>query len=68
MTSNAIWRRERVRWTSFDQVAELLATMDLEAIWNEATPAERRTLVEDLVDSVCIYPDRITVHGRSGRG
>jgi len=45
----------------FDQVAELLATMDLEAIWEEATHAERRTLVEDLVDSVCIYPDRITV-------
>lgn len=45
----------------FDQVAELLATMDLEAIWEETTPAERRTLVEDLVGSVCIYPDRITV-------
>jgi hypothetical protein len=30
-------------------------------VWNAATLAEQRTLVEDLVDSVCIYPDQITV-------
>lgn len=45
----------------FDVVAELLAHMDLERIWKAATLAEQRTLVEDLVDSVCIFPDQITV-------
>jgi site-specific DNA recombinase len=45
----------------FELVTELLATMDLEAIWNEASLVERRTLVEDLVDSIRIYPDRLTV-------
>jgi len=44
-----------------DQVAELLADMDIERVWNAATLAERQTLVEDLLDSVCFYPDRITV-------
>ena len=45
----------------FDQVSELLTSLDLEAIWEHATEAERRTLVEDLVDSVHIYPDHLTV-------
>ena len=45
----------------FDEIAELLATLDLDEFWEEATMAERRTLVGDLVDSVCMYPDQITV-------
>lgn len=45
----------------FDDVAELLSNMDLERLWNAATKSERRTLVEDLVDSVYIYPDQLTV-------
>jgi site-specific DNA recombinase len=45
----------------FDQVAALLAVMDFERVWEVATIPERRTLVEDLVDSVCLYSDRITV-------
>jgi site-specific DNA recombinase len=57
-------RDEKIRdqaVTKFDQVAELLANLDLERLWNAASLAEQRTLVEDLVDSVCIYPDQITV-------
>jgi site-specific DNA recombinase len=57
-------REQRIREEAvdkFDQVAELLAGMDVDRIWDEATPAERRTLVEDLVDSVRVYPDQITV-------
>jgi hypothetical protein len=57
-------REQKVREEAvdnFDLVAEQLANMDLERIWNAATLAEQRTLVEDLVDSVCIYPDQITV-------
>jgi hypothetical protein len=45
----------------FDQVAELLADFDAQRIWDSATATERWTLVKDLVDSVCIYPDRLTV-------
>jgi hypothetical protein len=45
----------------FELVTELLASMDLDEIWNEASLVERRTLVEDLVDSIRIYPDRLTV-------
>jgi hypothetical protein len=45
----------------FDQVAELLCNMDFERMWSAATVPEQRTLVEDLVDSVYIYPDQLTV-------
>jgi len=33
----------------------------LDSIWVEATLAERQILIEDLVDSVRFYPDRLTV-------
>ena len=45
----------------FELVTDLLASMDFDEIWNEASLVERRTLVEDLVDSIRIYPDRLTV-------
>ena len=45
----------------FDQLAALLADLDLERLWQAASETERRTLVEDLVDAVRIYPDRLTV-------
>jgi hypothetical protein len=45
----------------FDRVAELLANFDVQRIWNAATDTERWSLVKDLVDSVCIYPDHLTV-------
>ena len=45
----------------FEKLEELLAEVDFEAIWEEATSEEKRTLVEDLLDSICIYPDQITV-------
>jgi hypothetical protein len=35
--------------------------LDLDSIWEEATLAEHRILIEDLVDSVHFYPDRLTV-------
>jgi site-specific DNA recombinase len=53
--------RREAAVNKFDQVAELLADFDVQSIWNKATPSERWTLVKDLVDSVCIYPDRLTV-------
>ena len=50
-------------WASlkFEQVARTLTDLDLEALWTGATLGERRILVEDLVDSVNIFPDRLTV-------
>ena len=45
----------------FDQVSELLTNLDLESIWEQATESERRTLVEDLVDSIHIHPDHLSV-------
>ncbi|HEY5303024.1 MAG TPA: recombinase family protein [Acidimicrobiales bacterium] len=45
----------------FDRLAGLLNDLDIDAIWAEANNAERKILVQDLVDEVRIYPDRITV-------
>jgi hypothetical protein len=45
----------------FGHVTPFLSELDLESIWEEATVAERRNFVEDLVDSVHFYPDRLTV-------
>ena len=45
----------------FDEVAAVLSSLDFERIWDEATHPERRTLLEDLLDSVCFYPDQVTV-------
>ncbi len=45
----------------FEDAAEVLATFDLEEIWDEATADERRTIIEDLLDSVYFYPDQLMV-------
>ena len=45
----------------FEEVAALLANLDLEAVWQEGTAAERRVLVEELIDSVVIFPDHLQV-------
>ena len=54
-------RRRDEAADKFDGVAELLANMDIDRVWNEANPAEKRILVEDMIDSVIIYPDQLTV-------
>jgi DNA invertase Pin-like site-specific DNA recombinase len=45
----------------FDQVSLLLSNLNVDAFWEEASPGERRILINDLVDSVNIFPDRLTV-------
>ncbi len=45
----------------FEDVAALLNDMNLDALWEEASLAERKVFIEDLVDSVNIFPDRLTV-------
>ena len=45
----------------FEEVATVLSSLDVDRIWGEATPQERGVLLNDLLDSICIYPDQVTV-------
>ncbi|MEN0072112.1 MAG: hypothetical protein AAGC63_14115, partial [Propionicimonas sp.] len=49
----------------FDQLADLLATLDLDQIWDEATETEQRTLLDELVHEVSVHDDHleVAVHG-----
>jgi len=49
----------------FEEVARILREMDVDRLWAEATDQERRILVEELLESVAMYPDHleITVSG-----
>jgi hypothetical protein len=39
----------------------VLADLDAEAIWLEATQEERRVLVHELVQEVALFPDHLEV-------
>ncbi len=45
----------------FEEVARILHEMDVDRLWAEATDAERRVIVEELLESVAIYPDHLEV-------
>jgi site-specific DNA recombinase len=45
----------------FEDVAELLSSIDITTVWDEADDRERRVLIEDLVDAVYVYPDHLRV-------
>jgi len=45
----------------FERLIAFLTETDWDVIWEAATTAERRTLVEDLLDTVNFYPDHLTV-------
>ncbi len=45
----------------FDHVARMLSDLNVVELWQHADLKERRALVEDLIDSVRIYPDQLTV-------
>ena len=45
----------------FDVVARILREMDVERLWDEATDLERRVIVEELLESVAMYPDHLEV-------
>jgi site-specific DNA recombinase len=45
----------------FEKVAEVLRELNFEEIWGEANAKERRIIVQDLVESICLYPDMLTV-------
>jgi hypothetical protein len=48
----------------FDRVAQLLADIDLEQIWEAATETERRTLLDEYVSAVRVYADHLEVEVR----
>ena len=45
----------------FEEVAHILREMDVERLWAEATDLERRVIVEELLESVAMYPDHLEV-------
>jgi site-specific DNA recombinase len=45
----------------FEEVAAVLAEMDIERLWEAATEQERRVLVEEMVEAVAIFPDHLEV-------
>ena len=45
----------------FEEVAGALSELDVEMVWSEATEAEKRILVEELVEEVCVFPDHLEV-------
>lgn len=45
----------------FEQVAEILASLDVEEMWQEATPTERRLLIEEMLEEVAIFGDHLEV-------
>ena len=45
----------------FEQVAALLRDLDIEAVWGAANDGERRILIEELIDSVTVFPDHLEV-------
>ena len=46
---------------AFEEVARMLATLDIEEIWQEASDDERRILANDLLDGVSFFPDHLEV-------
>lgn len=45
----------------FEEVARLLADLDMDAVWAEADDRERRVLVENLVEWIKVFPDHLEV-------
>jgi site-specific DNA recombinase len=49
----------------FEEVLGVLADLDLRRVWTEASDAERRVLVDELLDRIIVFPDHleVVVHG-----
>ena len=45
----------------FTRVAAILQELDLDRIWATATVDERRVLVEELLESITVFPDHLEV-------
>jgi hypothetical protein len=49
----------------FDDVARLLANLDVDKTWKAATEVERRVLIDEFIEEILVLPDYldVTVHG-----
>ena len=49
----------------FDDVARLLATLDVDKTWKAATEVERRVLIDEFIEEITVLPDYldVKVHG-----
>ena len=45
----------------FEEVARVLADLDMDAVWAEADERERRILIENLVEGIKVFPDHLEV-------
>ena len=45
----------------FEEVARILADLDMDAVWAEADERERRVLIENLVEFIKVFPDHLEV-------
>lgn len=45
----------------FEAVVATLSEIDLEILWEEADSAERRVLIEELVEGATVFPDHLEV-------
>ena len=54
-------QRQTVLADHFERVAAMLREVDIDRIWDAANDDERRTLINELVESVIVHPDRLQV-------
>ncbi len=49
----------------FDEVAQLLASLDVDKTWKAATDVERRVLIDEFIEEITVLPDYldVKVHG-----
>ena len=45
----------------FEEVAALLRTLDIETLWEAAEDREKRVIIENMVESVTVFPDHLEV-------
>jgi hypothetical protein len=45
----------------FEEVSSMLASIDIETLWAQADEEARRSLVEELVESIDFFPDHLEV-------
>ena len=46
----------------FDDVARLLATLDVDKTWKAATEVERRVLIDEFIEEISVLPDYLDVN------
>ena len=49
----------------FEEVAQLLATLDVDRTWKAATGVERRVVIDEFIEEITVLPDYldVKVHG-----